>query len=130
MAGKAEVRSYRMTDEDFEQVKAAGALQGKSPSLFVRESALMRARRAETDGSDEKVAPLMTAEQELLARGLMTNLRGVRGLLNQIAKKLNIYAASGAGSPPAYEDCEAAINATNETVRELKDAVAAWGGKL
>lgn len=127
------VRSYRMKPEDYALVEEAAAKLDVYPSTFVRQAALMRARTAGgTDPSEgsEKQTALMTAEQERLVRGLLVNLRGSRGLLNQIAKALNIYLKSGRGDLPTDKECLAAITSVDTATQEITQKVAEWGGEV
>lgn len=134
MVGEASVRSFRMKPEDFELVTTAAARLDVYPSTFIREAALMRARIAGGTGGQtevsEKTQAIMTAEQERLAKGLLVNLRGSRGLLNQIARVLNIYAKSGKGDLPSSDECLAAIASVDAATREIEKKVSEWGGDV
>ena len=133
MVGEASVRSYRIKPEDYALVEEAAAKLDVFPSTFVRQAAVMRARTAHSadpaEGSQTQAA-LMTAEQERLVRGLLVNLRGSRGLLNQIAKALNIYLKSGRGDLPTDKECLAAIASVDTATREITKKVAEWGGEV
>ncbi len=126
MSGETTVRSYRMSEADFARVKSAAEQQGKRPSAFVREAALVRSRLSEPTRTEPTLA-LLSLDQEQMIRGLVINLRGVRGLLNQIAKKLNVYDATQSGEPPLLEDCESAIGTADKTVKDIQKTVSAWG---
>lgn len=133
MVGEASVRSFRINPDDYALVEEAAAKLEVFPSTFVRQAALMRARAARganpAEGADKQAA-LMTAEQERLVLGLLTNLRGSRGLLNQIAKGLNIYVKSGKGTLPAMEECRAAIQSIDSATKEIRNQVSEWGGEV
>ena len=86
----------------------------------------MRVGSART-GPAAPLPKILTADQEQMIRGLVVNIRGTRGLLNQVAKQLNIYAISGSGSPPSFQECQAAIGNADEVYNSIKAVVADWG---
>jgi hypothetical protein len=97
---------------------------------FVRDAALMRARASTGQDAEMELVPVISVEQESVLRGLLINLRGVRGLLNQIAKNANIVAKGGEGEAPLVDACQSAVENSNQVFDQVKNALASAGAQV
>ncbi|RCK43246.1 hypothetical protein [Thalassospira profundimaris] len=120
-----------MDDAEYSAVVAAAEKVGLKPARFVKDAALMRAR-ASTDPkkAQREVVPVLTVEQESVLRGLLVNIRGIRGLLNQIAKNANIVAKGGESEVPLVDACVSAVDNSNQVFDQVRNALASAGAQI
>ena len=119
-----------MDEAEYAAVKTAAERVGLKPARFVRDAALMRARASTGQDAEMELVPVISVEQENVLRGLLINLRGVRGLLNQIAKNANIVAKGGEGEAPLVDACQSAVENSNQVFDQVKNALASAGAQV